>query len=1487
MSKSNLVRCAVLSMAMIAVSGLNRPIAVAADADPVVTGMETFTAPDGVGSFALTMKLAAGAPAAGPRDVLILFNTSAAQNGEYRAKGLETLKATLAALPNNDRVQLMAVDLNAAAITKEFVAPESKEMGDALAALEARAPLGATDMEKSLNAAADVFGESKNPRAIIYIGDGRSAANLLAVEGFGKLTQKLVAAKVPVTSYVIGARVDRQLPGALAAQTGGAVVLDTDTLTGAEAGRQLAAAANATVVWPTAVTWPAEMTQVLPKQLPPLRGDRETVAIGSFKGKGPFKVEVTAEGQKLGFTATPGASDDSNSYLAQLVERAKVDGGITLPLVGAASLADARQTIGAGVRDLAKLAQEALAANNLTSAEQIVTEALRLDPNDTNAQAIKGAIEKRKAGGAPAAAAAAPAAAGAGAAAPAAGDAPAAGGASDLTLVGPGDGGVPPGALAEGFQRDRRLIAQVIQAEVQNAVGQARSMMSADPDLALQQLKLTLEKVRQTAELNPDVRDQLVNVLQTALREAARRKVEVEHARQERLANMAAAKERVLIADNLARNQEKTKQLMSRFDSLMREGRYRPAEEAAAAEAQKLQPGNPVPAQAALEARTVGYYENIMVTRLARQKGVVDTLYQTEKSLVPFPDDPPIVYVDSEVWRQLTDRRTKRYSSMDLAQQRPAEKKIHDALKSPTNLEFVETPLSDVIDYLKEYHGIEIQLDNSALTDVGIGSDTAVTKNLKGITLKSALKLMLRELKLTYVIQDEVLLITTPEEAESRLSTKVYPVADLVIPIQTPAISGLGGMGGSMGGMGSSMGGMGGMGGGMGGMGGGMGGMGGGMGMFNVQDLLKKAQAGGFQAFSVKDDVDAKDAKPAAAAPAKIEAPAKVEAPATIDNRPAKISVEIEKGANPDKVWEEYFSKNEPRPAAVRDAVRRLKDEQKFDHVIALINAALRHRQAQPWMYEALSLAMEAAGRPKADIERAVMSAVDFVDNTNDLMFIGAYLVHLGLDERALQVYRQAASIEPLRPEPYMLGLKAARKLNDLESLKWVSLGILSQAWPKDQADVWSAGVGVAKEVLDKLKAEKRTKEADAFLAALDQAVVRDCVAVVTWTGEADLDIMIEEPSGSVCSLRNQRTSGGGVLLGDALTQTGRDSYGGHSEVYVCPKGFDGTYRMLVRRVWGNITTGKVNVEVMTHFRGPNSVDVRKKVSLDKDEALVVFDLKNGRRKEPIRDQQLANAIGGQLAVNQQILGQQLESSVDPSVMQAIARSRALGGYNSNGGNGGSNVNPFFSHGAVGYQPVIITLPEGANLIATAVISADRRYVRVTSAPIFSGVSEVNTFNTATGDNKTGQGGTGGQGYSSLFGSSGGGSGGSGMGSICFGGLFRNVQDVPGALFPYRDQRGAVVVTAVQPGAPGDKAGLRVGDIIFRFDGQSLPVGDTIMLLREKVIPLKLRGNETRTISILREGVELELKVFWPNWHWEENPAEIRDLPETKLDKAA
>ena len=113
--------------------------------------------------------------------------------------------------------------------------------------------------------------------------------------------------------------------------------------------------------------------------------------------------------------------------------------------------------------------------------------------------------------------------------------------------------------------------------------------------------------------------------------------------------------------------------------------------------------------------------------------------------------------------------------------------KIEKVLSSPTQMEFADTPLQDVVDYLKDYHKIEVQLDKKALSDVGLKSDTPITKSLKGISLRSALRLLLKDHGLTYTIQDEVLLITTPEEAENHLQTIIYPVGDLVVPPNSTA----------------------------------------------------------------------------------------------------------------------------------------------------------------------------------------------------------------------------------------------------------------------------------------------------------------------------------------------------------------------------------------------------------------------------------------------------------------------------------------------------------------------------------------------------------------------------------------------------------------------------------------------------------------------------------------------------------------------------
>jgi hypothetical protein len=57
-------------------------------------------------------------------------------------------------------------------------------------------------------------------------------------------------------------------------------------------------------------------------------------------------------------------------------------------------------------------------------------------------------------------------------------------------------------------------------------------------------------------------------------------------------------------------------------------------------------------------------------------------------------------------------------------------------------------------------------------------------------------------------------------------------------------------------------------------------------------------------------------------------------------------------------------------------------------------------------------------------------------------------------------------------------------------------------------------------------------------------------------------------------------------------------------------------------------------------------------------------------------------------------------------------------------------------YNAVGYRPVITWLPEGTHFGASAVISPDRRYVRVSPAPFFSSVGPVYSYNLNTGQTR-------------------------------------------------------------------------------------------------------------------------------------------------------
>jgi hypothetical protein len=109
-----------------------------------------------------------------------------------------------------------------------------------------------------------------------------------------------------------------------------------------------------------------------------------------------------------------------------------------------------------------------------------------------------------------------------------------------------------------------------------------------------------------------------------------------------------------------------------------------------------------------------------------------------------------------------------------------ATKAILQTLTQAVQLDFIETPLEDVVAFLSDQHKIPIQIDRKALDSIGVGTDSPITKNFKALSLRSALRLILDELNLTYVVDHEVLLITTPERAEANAQVRIYNVEALL-----------------------------------------------------------------------------------------------------------------------------------------------------------------------------------------------------------------------------------------------------------------------------------------------------------------------------------------------------------------------------------------------------------------------------------------------------------------------------------------------------------------------------------------------------------------------------------------------------------------------------------------------------------------------------------------------------------------------------------
>ncbi|MEM8666944.1 MAG: sigma-70 family RNA polymerase sigma factor [Planctomycetota bacterium] len=106
--------------------------------------------------------------------------------------------------------------------------------------------------------------------------------------------------------------------------------------------------------------------------------------------------------------------------------------------------------------------------------------------------------------------------------------------------------------------------------------------------------------------------------------------------------------------------------------------------------------------------------------------------------------------------------------------QEDAEAEIASALNAQTSMEFIETPIEEVVKFIGDQSNVPIAIDEFALEEIGISKDEPISMTANSVTLRSAFKRMLKNRDLTYTVQGETLVITTVDAAENSLITRMY-----------------------------------------------------------------------------------------------------------------------------------------------------------------------------------------------------------------------------------------------------------------------------------------------------------------------------------------------------------------------------------------------------------------------------------------------------------------------------------------------------------------------------------------------------------------------------------------------------------------------------------------------------------------------------------------------------------------------------------------
>ncbi len=323
------------------------------------------------------------------------------------------------------------------------------------------------------------------------------------------------------------------------------------------------------------------------------------------------------------------------------------------------------------------------------------------------------------------------------------------------------------------------LAAQQLNAEVGTKIAEARRYHEIDPDKAIGIYEKTLQAV-QGAALPPELTRPMVRRLEVSLELARKDKAQylVKMVDKKQREEIELKRLRILEADKAKKI--RMQDLMDKATAAYAEGKYVECE-TYAKKAMEIDPNELAASMLAFKAKMERRYKTDKQILADKEDGVVRTLQEVDLASV---SDPEVQINGIKYAKNFKDLTRERLAMNARLQPRkdPKVLAIEAKLREPISINVDKQSLSEAVKFIQDYTGLNIVIDPKGVSDEGLTSGAPVSLSLNNVQVKTALKLMLRPLGLTYKVDDEVVVITSPQATQQETFVKTYYVGDLMIP---------------------------------------------------------------------------------------------------------------------------------------------------------------------------------------------------------------------------------------------------------------------------------------------------------------------------------------------------------------------------------------------------------------------------------------------------------------------------------------------------------------------------------------------------------------------------------------------------------------------------------------------------------------------------------------------------------------------------------